>query len=204
MIRKIISAIVFFKYKSVVFLVNHFRYFLFIKQVQNPTQPITFELWYNQKINRINYQVQWPCHHTSRVVGVENISIGEGSFPGYMPGSYVQGLGKIVIGKFCIFGPNIGIISANHNIFDNSKHDFGNIEIGDYCWMGMNSIILPNVKLGDFTTVAAGAVVTKSFADGYCIIGGNPAKIIKLIDQNECIRYEMNTNFIGYISKIKK
>jgi len=43
----------------------------------------------------------------------------------------------------------------------------------------MGSIILPNVVIGDHTTVAAGAIVTKSFPEGYCIIGGNPAKIIK-------------------------
>ena len=46
----------------------------------------------------------------------------------------------------------------------------------------MNSIILPGVILGDNTVVAAGAVVTKSFPQGYIVIGGNPAKIIKVIE----------------------
>ena len=42
-------------------------------------------------------------------------------------------------------------------------------------------IILPGVTIADNTVVAAGAVVTKSFPAG-SIIGGNPAKVIKNID----------------------
>ena len=53
------------------------------------------------------------------------------------------------------------------------------IIIGKKCWIGMNSVILPGVVLGDHTIVGAGAVVTKSFVDGNCVIGGNPARIIR-------------------------
>lgn len=43
----------------------------------------------------------------------------------------------------------------------------------------MNSVILPGVVLGEHTVVGAGSIVTKSFSEGYCVIAGNPAKIIK-------------------------
>ena len=33
--------------------------------------------------------------------------------------------------------------------------------------------------LGDNTVVGAGAVVTRSFPEGHCVIGGNPARKIK-------------------------
>ena len=46
----------------------------------------------------------------------------------------------------------------------------------------MNAMIMPGVSLGDNTVVAAGAIVTKSFIDGFCVVGGNPAKIIKRIN----------------------
>ena len=55
------------------------------------------------------------------------------------------------------------------------------IVLGEQCWIGMNSVILPGVKLGIHTIVGAGSVVTKSFEDGFCIIAGNPAKIIRKI-----------------------
>lgn len=48
--------------------------------------------------------------------------------------------------------------------------------------MGMNSMILPGVVLGPHTVVGAGSVVTKSFPNGYCVIAGVPAKLVKTID----------------------
>jgi acetyltransferase-like isoleucine patch superfamily enzyme len=38
--------------------------------------------------------------------------------------------------------------------------------------------ILPGVTLGDYTIVGAGSIVTKSFKDGYCVVAGNPARVI--------------------------
>lgn len=57
--------------------------------------------------------------------------------------------------------------------------------IGRNCWIGMNAVILPGVKLGDYTIVGAGAVVTHSFPEGYCVIGGVPAKKIKDLDKDK-------------------
>ncbi|MDY0278108.1 MAG: acyltransferase [Acholeplasma sp.] len=55
---------------------------------------------------------------------------------------------------------------------------FGNIVIGDNCFIGANAIILYGVSLTNNITVAAGSVVTKSFNEENIIIGGNPAKKI--------------------------
>jgi len=57
------------------------------------------------------------------------------------------------------------------------------IKIGKNCWIGANAVILPGVELAEHTIVAAGAVVTKSFLEGDCVIGGVPAKVIKKIGE---------------------
>ena len=49
----------------------------------------------------------------------------------------------------------------------------------------MNSVILPGVILGDGTVVESGAVVTKAFTDGHCVIAGNPAKLLRKIDTDK-------------------
>jgi acetyltransferase-like isoleucine patch superfamily enzyme len=53
------------------------------------------------------------------------------------------------------------------------------LRLGARCWVGMNSVILPGVELGENTIVGAGAVVTRSFPEGHCVIAGNPARKLR-------------------------
>jgi acetyltransferase-like isoleucine patch superfamily enzyme len=50
--------------------------------------------------------------------------------------------------------------------------------IGNNCVVGINSIIMPGVTIGNEVIVASGSVVTKDVPSN-CIVGGNPAKIIR-------------------------
>lgn len=59
---------------------------------------------------------------------------------------------------------------------------FGKITIGNNCFIGTRSLIMPGVYLADDIIVAAGSVVTKSFHKEGVIIGGNPARIIGSVD----------------------
>ncbi|SDO55908.1 DapH/DapD/GlmU-related protein [Halobacillus aidingensis] len=102
------------------------------------------------------------------------------NFQGF--GNYYQaaGGGNIIIGKGCWIAPNVGLITTNHDIKNPSKHaQAKDIKLGENCWIGMNSVILPGVTIGPNTTVGAGSVVTKSYPEGFCVIAGNPAKVIK-------------------------
>lgn len=100
------------------------------------------------------------------------------------PGTYYQNFnGTIYIGEGTYIGPNVGIITANHVVGNLEEHEDGkNVILGKACWIGMNSVILPGVELGDNTIVAAGAVVNKSFVETNVLIGGIPARILKKLD----------------------
>lgn len=50
--------------------------------------------------------------------------------------------------------------------------------IGDRCFIGAHSIILPGVRVGDGSIVAAGSVVNKDVPPN-SIVAGNPAKVIR-------------------------
>lgn len=50
--------------------------------------------------------------------------------------------------------------------------------IGSNSLVGINSIILPGVHVGNHCVIGAGSVVTKDVPD-HCIAAGNPAKVIK-------------------------
>jgi len=196
LIKKILKPIYFFVLKTVPFL----RPIYYTREYQNP---VTFKTFFLQKILGINRKAYWPMHYTSMVTGVENIYVGVDVCPGLAPGCYIQGLGKVYIDDFTGLAPNVGIISANHSMLDLKKHNHGSVKIGKYCWIGMNSVILPNVELGDFTTVAAGSVVTKSFKKGFCVLRGNPAEIVKEFPpetHEHFVRNQHPIKYYGYIA----
>lgn len=128
-----------------------------------------------------NLKSPWPVGKNCIVSNYHNIEVHPDSINIFQSfGCYFQcHKGKIKIGKNVHIAPNVGVITTNHNKEDLNKHDLGkDILIGDNCWIGMNSTILPGVVLGDNTIVGAGAVVTKSFTKGNCVIAGVPAKEI--------------------------
>jgi acetyltransferase-like isoleucine patch superfamily enzyme len=140
-----------------------------------------------RKVLRQNADTNWAIHHTSTIHSPGRISLGKGVFPGDSPGVYINAANGISIGDYTNIGPNVGVISANHDVVNNDKHAPADpIRIGRFCWIGMGAVILPSVQLGDFTIVGAGAVVTRSFEEGYCVIAGNPARVIRQLNKEEC------------------
>jgi acetyltransferase-like isoleucine patch superfamily enzyme len=143
-----------------------------------------------RKILRHNKGVDWAIHFTSTIHCPHKIERGINVYPGDSPCVYINATNGIRIGDYTNIGPNVGIISANHDFVNNDQFTKAlPIIIGKYCWIGKGANILPEVVLGDFTIVGAGAIVTGSFPDGYCVLAGNPAKIIKELNPKECIDF---------------
>ena len=131
-----------------------------------------------------NKTVPWPVSGKVTVVNPANIIFDLDDLHIFHTfGTYFQAINaKIYIGKGSWIAPNVGLITTNHDFHDLNKHLQGqDIIVGKNNWIGMNSIILPGVVLGDNTIVGAGSIVTKSFKEGNCVIAGNPAKKIKEI-----------------------
>ena len=123
------------------------------------------------------------------VAGWENVYIGNDVSIGNNC-NFMTTKAKLYIGDHVMFGPSVHIITGDH-IFDvpgkymsefteadkREKDDQDVVLKGDN-WIGCNALILKGVTIGNGAIVAAGAVVTKD-VDEYCIVGGNPAKVIK-------------------------
>lgn len=91
---------------------------------------------------------------------------------------------KVAIGSHVDIGPGAMILTGSHKVDFEGEHVAGegttaSVEIGDGCWLGARSVILPGVKLPLKTLVAAGAVVTKSIDGEKHLIAGVPAVIKK-------------------------
>ena len=91
---------------------------------------------------------------------------------------FLDGREEITIGSHTSIASQVLIYNSEHNINDELfRASQQPVVIGDYVFIGPRAIILPGVKIGDGTVVAAGAVVSKDVLKGE-IVGGVPAKKI--------------------------
>jgi acetyltransferase-like isoleucine patch superfamily enzyme len=174
-----------------------------ISDTKGTAGPVSLRSYIIQYVLGFNKSAWWPVHHSSVISGASYIKTGTGTAPGLSHGCYIFASedSPVSIGNYTIIAPNAGIAGYNHNLYDYRKYEKGgSLIIGDYCWIGMNAVILPGTHLGDHTVVAAGSVVTESFPEGYCIIGGNPARLLKKIDPAQCEVYRNNKEYTGYLS----
>jgi len=136
-----------------------------------------------QKVLGFNRNVPWPVHWSSKITAPEKIHRGNRS-PGLGMGCHIDGRNGIIFGNNVWVGPRVSVISMNHDPNDFYSYiESRPVVIGDNCWLGANSVILPEVELGEHTVVAAGAVVTKSFKEGNQVLAGVPARVVKKLDQ---------------------
>jgi len=90
----------------------------------------------------------------------------------------------IRIGDNCMLAPGVHIYTATHPLDAaerNSGLEFGKpVTIGDNVWIGGRAVINPGVTVGDNAVIASGAVVVKD-VPANAVVGGNPARIIKML-----------------------
>lgn len=92
---------------------------------------------------------------------------------------------KINIGTKVAISREAFICTASHDITKpNRPLVTAPITICDGVWIGARAIILPGVTIGEGAVVAAGAVVTKNVAP-FSVVGGNPAKFIKMREMKD-------------------
>lgn len=103
------------------------------------------------------------------------------------------------------------LIAHNVNVFDSNSHpidvaerladqeylraglgsntlgivDTSPTTVKDKAWIGCNVCFMKGVTVGEGAIVAAGSVVTKDVPD-YCVVAGNPAKVIKELRKHAC------------------
>lgn len=129
---------------------------------------------------------------------------------------------NLTTGNFCSIAHNVTFILGGEHRMDwittypfpryevwehEEIQDFrktkGDIVIGHDVWIGANSTILSGVTLGNGCVVGAGSLVTKSFPP-YSIIGGNPAKLIRMRFNNEVIAKLENLKWWEWSDEVVK
>ncbi len=147
-------------------------------------------------LNRLYMLYVWKFYGGVAYARKLGVSVGEGcriytkDFGGKEP--YLVDVGNnVTITRGVRILTHDGALSLVKGPNNSRAYKYRKVKIGDNVFVGVDSIILPGVSVGDNTVVAAGSVVTKSFPGGE-VIGGNPAKRIARYDSF----IENNTKFL--------
>lgn len=93
-------------------------------------------------------------------------------------------IGPVTIGSHVNLAQGITITALNHNFSETGRRideqgiSTKHVIIEDDVWIGANAVILPGVRIGTHSVVAAGAIVTKD-VPSHSLVAGVPAKLIK-------------------------
>lgn len=109
----------------------------------------------------------------------KGLSVGDNVFINY--NCSMMSAGRIIIEDNVQIGPNVMLVTTNHDFNHREVVLHRPIVIKKNAWIGGRAMILPGVTVGENAVVAGGAVVTKD-VEPNTIVGGNPAKVIKRLD----------------------
>ena len=123
-----------------------------------------------------NFNCDYGCH----------ISIGDGTIINY--NVTILDTNHVTIGEDVFIAPGVVISAATHPLNAErrvTRHFQSHpVMIKDRAWIGANATILTGVTIGKNAVVAAGSVVSGNVPDN-CLVGGIPARVIKMIPESE-------------------
>jgi acetyltransferase-like isoleucine patch superfamily enzyme len=130
------------------------------------------------------YRAQSGCRVLRGVIIYSPAKLVLGRNVGISPHTQLNAAGGIEIGDDTLIGPGCMIWSVNHRFEDLDAaircqgYEPAKITIERDCWIAAGSVVLPGVRIGAGSVVAAGSVVTHSCEPG-SIVAGVPAQLVR-------------------------
>ena len=147
------------------------------KMPDDPFYVTDLEELFGRNLDDVRILTPFICDFGNRV------TFGKGVFLNHS--AILSASGGIEFEDGVMSAPGLRIATINHDM--NERHTiytYGKVHIKKNAWLGMNVTICPGVTIGEYSVVAAGAVVTKDVPD-YAVVGGVPAKILRYLDPAE-------------------
>lgn len=141
-----------------------------------PFSELLFDRW--EKAKFLKAKNGTSIYDSSYVFG--NVSIGKNSWIG--PNTILDGSGgKLTIGDFCSISSGVQIYTHNSVKWaltgGKSDYETGDVKIGDQCYIGPNSLISMNSKIGKCSIIGANSYVDSKIPAN-SIVFGTPAKVV--------------------------
>lgn len=146
------------------------------KMPDDPSYVEVLEELFGRKLEGIRILTPFICDFGNRVKFGKNVFINHSAI--------LSASGGIEFEDGVSIAPGVRIATINHDFNErHTKYTYGKVTIKKNAWLGINVTVCPGVTIGKYAVVAAGAVVTKDVPD-YAVVGGCPAKVIKMQDPN--------------------
>jgi carbonic anhydrase/acetyltransferase-like protein (isoleucine patch superfamily) len=127
----------------------------------------------------------WLNAKDDRGDGMPTLTIGDGTYIGRF--TQINAWRDVVIEREVLIADRVFIGDADHNFDDISTPTRlqgdsykGRVLLQEGCWLGIGVVVLPGVTIGKNAVVAANAVVREDVPD-YAVVGGIPARVIRLL-----------------------
>ena len=132
---------------------------------------------FGRKLDDVRILTPFSCDFGNRVTFGKNVFINHSAI--------LSSSGGIEFCDNVMVAPGLKIATINHDMYDRHvTYTYGKVTVKENAWIGMGVTICPGVTIGKYAVVAAGAVVTKDVPD-YAVVGGVPAKVIKILDPTQ-------------------
>ena len=132
---------------------------------------------FGRKLEDVRILTPFNCDFGNRVTFGKNVFINHSAI--------LSSSGGIEFGDNVMVAPGLKIATINHDMYDRHvTYTYGKVTVKENAWIGMGVTICPGVTIGKYAVVAAGSVVTKDVPD-YAVVGGVPAKVIKMLDPTQ-------------------
>jgi acetyltransferase-like isoleucine patch superfamily enzyme len=134
-----------------------------------PFTELIVDRW--EKAKYLGFSDKVSIYDSSIVFG--NIEVGEETWIG--PFTILDGTGGLKIGKFCSISSNVEIYTHDTIKWALSggkqKYEYAPVEIGNYCYIGPQTIITKGVKIGNRCLIGANSIVNKDIPDNSIAFG---------------------------------
>ncbi len=147
------------------------------KLPDDPSYVKELEELFGRPLDGIRILTPFICDFGNRVKFGKNVFINHSAI--------LSASGGIEFEDGVSIAPGCRIATINHDFNErHTKYTYGKVTIKKNAWLGMGVTVCPGVTIGEYAVVAAGAVVTKDVPD-YAVVGGVPAKVIKMQNPDE-------------------
>lgn len=146
-----------------------------------PCDELLFDRW--ERAESLKFGRGASIYHNSYVYG--EVSVGEGTWIG--PFTILDGTGGLSIGKYCSISAGVQVYTHDSVRWaltgGREKYEYQPVEIGNYCYIGPQTIVAKGVKIGEQSVIGACSLVNRDIPPK-TIAAGSPCRKIGVVEQH--------------------